>query len=630
MAVFEYLKAIRRRWGVVLACFLVAGMVGYIMSPAEPPEPEGAGYRASLTLIPSPEATSGVNLHLAAHMATGPDVAALAADKLPADFRQAGAGSVSASVISDVGSLLISATDRDQVRAGVLAEAYAAATIQFLQSTTARSFDDALEAARDELASIEDNIADLQRQRADDAGNDLIEAQLRTELTRYEIVFHRVQDLLTADEPPEPLQVLGTAQVSRLDPGGISAPTDRRVRALLAAFLGLILGLALALTVDRLDTRMREREEVEEAFGLPVLAEIPRMNRRTRADHALVTVLQPESTVAEAYRSLRSAITLVTHGHRAANREDPARGGSEIPQVLVVTGSRGDEGKSTTVANLAAAMAETGRSVLVIDCDFRKPEAHLYLDPKPRSGLANLADGDFGEYLDQVVRSTSVRGVDLVTSIKPVKSPAIVVSRLSGLVADARRRADVVLIDSSPLLATSDALDVLQYADAALVTSRVGRTKYGEATRARRILQRADVPLLGVVLTGTAPHRGTPYGQPSRKEVVWSQIANWARNPGPDGHQTKTDHLTAAGEPAYTVGSVERPDYQRDDKMTPEPAATAEAAPEPVAEPASPEPTVPVPADWDETIEIRPPTHRDAAAATGSRRRRPSQFPRSS
>jgi hypothetical protein len=223
-----------------------------------------------------------------------------------------------------------------------------------------------------------------------------------------------------------------------------------------------------------------------------------------------------------------------------------------------------------------------------------------------------------------------VRGVDLVTSIKPVKSPAIVVSRLSGLVADARRRADVVLIDSSPLLATSDALDVLQYADAALVTCRVGRTKYGEATRARRILQRADVPLLGVVLTGTAPHRGTPYGQPSRKEVVLSQIANWARNPGPDGHQTKTDHLTAAGEPAYTVSSVERPDYQRDGKMTPEPAATAEAGPEPVAEPDSPAPTVPVPADWDETIEIRPPTHRDAAAATGSRRHRPSQFPRSS
>lgn len=628
MAIFEYLKALRRRWGVVLACFLVAAATGYILSPATPPEPEGAGYRASLTLIPALDVTTGVNLHLAAHMATGPDVHELAAGQLPADVPPAAPGAIAAFVSPEVGSLIIAATDRDQLRAGILAEAYAAATIEFLQSTTAQSHDDALAAAQDELTSIEENIAEFQRERAEDPTDEVLGAQLETELTRYGIVFHRVQDLLTAEAPPEPLQVLGTAQITRLDPGGFSPPSDRRARALLAGAIGLVLGLALALTVDRLDTRMRERDEVEDAFGLPVLAEIPRMSRRTRADHALVTVLRPESTVAEAYRSLRSAITLVTHGHRSADRPDPGPAHSEIPQVLVVTGARGDEGKSTTVANLAAAMAETGRSVLVIDCDFRKPEAHLYLDPKPRSGLANLADGDFGEYLDQVVRSTSVRGVDLVTSVKPVKSPAAVVSRLSGLIADARRRADVVLIDSSPLLATSDALDVLQYADATLVTCRVGRTKYGEATRARRILQRADVPLLGVVLTGTAPHRGTPYGQPSRKEVVLSQIANWARNPGPDGQRPKTDHLTAAEEPAYTVGSVES-NSPPVDQVAPEPA-TEESAPEPVAEQDRPEPAVPVPADWDETIEIRPPTHRDAAAATAGRRRRPSQSPRPS
>ena len=620
MAAFEYLKALRRRWGVVLACFLVAAAVGFIMSPDEPAELEGAGYRASLTLIPSPEATSGVNLHLAAHLATGPDVAELAGEKLPAGVSQAGSGESSASVSSEVGSLIITATDRDELRAGILVEAYAEATIEFLLSMTAHSHDDALEAARDELTSIEENIADLQRQRADNPGDEVLEAQLNTELTRYGIVFHRVQDLLGADDPPMPLQVLGTASVSQLDPGGIAAPTDPRVRGLLAGGLGLVLGLALALTIDRLDSRMREREEVEDAFGLPVLAEIPRMSRRARADHALVTVLRPDSVEAEAYRSLRSAITFVTHGSRGSDRTEQGHSQSDPPQVLVVTGSAGDEGKSTTVANLAAAMAETGRAVLVIDCDFRKPEAHKYLDPKPRSGLASLSSGVFGEYLDQVVQQTSVHGVELVTSLKPVRNPAAVVSRLSGLIADARNKADIVLIDSSPLLATSDAQDVLQYADAALVTCRLGRTKYGEATRARRILQRADVPLLGVVLTGTAPHHGTPYGQPSRKEALWSHISHWARNPGPDNDRpdwepTQTQHPRLAADAAPKPVPDRASESNRD---APRARAPRDAQDQPAA-------SVSADPDCDETVEFRPPTHSEAATAeqvAAGRRRR--------
>jgi capsular exopolysaccharide synthesis family protein len=231
-----------------------------------------------------------------------------------------------------------------------------------------------------------------------------------------------------------------------------------------------------------------------------------------------------------------------------------------------VTGAEGSQGKSTTVVNLAAAVAETGRSVLVIDCDFRKPEAHKFLDARPGSGLAELVTGDFSGYLDQIVRSTSVPGVDLVTSIEPVRNPTTVVSRLSGLIADARGRADVVLIDSSPLLVTSDAVDVLRYADAALVACRVGRTTYGKATRARRLLQRAEVTLLGVVLTGTAKPRGTPYGQPSRKQALLSKLARWAQ-PDPDPLDTPVDRAAKARR-------VEIPEVLAPDTPSPEiPAA---------------------------------------------------------
>jgi capsular exopolysaccharide synthesis family protein len=533
MAILEFLKTLRRRWLLILGCFILATMVGYIISPEEPAEPVGAGYQASLTLIPSPEVTTGVNLYLAAHLATGPDVARLAAEKLPAGVQPASPGAISATVSAEAGSLVVTVTDRDQTRAGVLAEAYAAATIEFFQASTIQSKDAALEAAEAELEAIEQSIEDLQDQRSDDPGDEVIQARINTEVTRYQIVFQRVQDLLSEEEPPPSLQVLGTAEVTALDPGGIQAPTDRRARALLTGAVGLLLGLGLAITVDRLDTRLRERDEVEDAFGLPVLAEIPVVSRRDRADHALVTALKPDSAAAEAYRSLRSAITLVSQSPRLLDGSTE-QGHQSTPQVLVVTGAEGSQGKSTTVVNLAAAVAETGRSVLVIDCDFRKPEAHLFLDARPGSGLADLVRGDFSGYLDQIVRSTSVRGVDLVTSIEPVRNPTAVVSRLPGIIADARGRADVVLIDSSPLLVTSDAVDVLRYADAALVACRVGKTTYGQAVRARRLLQRADAKLLGVVLTGTAKHRGTPYGQPSRRRVLLSKVLRWIAPPVTD------------------------------------------------------------------------------------------------
>ncbi|MFW6041799.1 MAG: division plane positioning ATPase MipZ [Guyparkeria sp.] len=533
MVIVEYLKVLGRRWRLLLACVLVAAVAGYVFSPDEAEEEAGSGYEASLTLIPSSEGTSSVNLHLAAHLATTPDVANIAAENLPAGIEPSGSGAITAGVSSEAGSLTITATDQDETRAGMLVRAYADATIDFFKQTTVESEDETLEELEEELDEIEESIAQLESELEVDPDNQVLQARLDAEIARYSDVFQHVQDLLDEEEPEAPLEVVGTAQVSELDTG-FSPPSDRRARAGLAGALGLVLGLGLALTVDRMDSRLREREDVEDSFGLPVLSEVPRISRRTRAENALVTVTQPDGAVAEAYRSLRSAITLVAQGRRVRDDAAPNRTPYEVPKVLVVTGAQGDEGKSTTVVNLAAALAETGRSVLVIDCDFRKPEVHHYLNPEPGVGLADLVEANVPGNLDLVSRATSVHRVHLVTSGDSVRQPAAALSRLSGIVAEARDRADVVVVDTSPLLVTSDAQDVLRYADGVLTVCRFARTTYEHAIRARRLLERADVPLLGVVLTGTAPHRGTPYGQPSRRQAAWFKLTRWLKLSGPD------------------------------------------------------------------------------------------------
>ncbi|MFW6033589.1 MAG: division plane positioning ATPase MipZ [bacterium] len=533
MAIVEYLKVVGRRWRLVLACVLVAAVAGFIFSPEEPEEPVGSGYEASLTLIPVDQPTGGVNLHLAAHLATTPDVASIAAGDLPPGVETSGPGAVSARVSAEAGSLIITATAQNRTRAGMLVRAYADATIEFLKQTTVDSEDATREDLEAQLSEIEDEITTLESQQEADPTNPVLQARLEAEVTRYSDIFQRLQDLVNEEEPGDPLEVIGTAQITELD-SGISPPSDRRVRAGLAGALGLVLGLGLALTVDRLDSRLRDREDVEEAFGLPVLAEVPRIGRRARAENALVAVTQPDGAVAEAYRSLRSAITLIAQGRRVRDDATPSRDLYEVLKVLVVTGAQGDEGKSTTVVNLATALAETGRSVLVIDCDFRKPEVHHYLDPEPGIGLADLVEANVQGNLDLVSRATTVRRVHMVASGEGVRQPAAALSRLSGIIAEARKRADAVVVDTSPLLVTSDAQDVLQYADGVLTVCRFARTTYAQAVQARRLLQRADVPLLGVVLTGTAPHRGSPYGQPSRKRAAWSKLTRWLKLAGPD------------------------------------------------------------------------------------------------
>ena len=531
MAPPHYLKIFRRRWRVILACFLIATAVGYILSPEKPAAPKGTGYQASVTLVSAPEVSPPPNLYIAAHLATSPDIAASAAEQLPAEVRPRDDTSITASADPDAGAVTITAIDLDEDSAVALAQAYGEETVQFVSAAAARSREAALEAARKELKASENNLEDLREERPFDPlapVDPVLQAKIDSEIARYTAVRQRVEDLVRAEAGPAPLQVVGTAQVEPLEGGVISAPDDRGVRALLAGVLGLVLGLGVALAVDRLDNRLRERGEVEDAFGLPVLGEIPRISRRKRARHALVTTARPDSPAAEAYRSLRSAITLVSHTTRvdggAASAPDSRQ--SQQAQVLIVTAAHGGEGKSTAVANLAVAFAETGRTVIVIDCDFRKPDAHRFLGVSAGpTGTTNAGfDGDF----DQITRHTAVSHVRLITTRTPVGQPASVLPRLAEVVAEAREHADVVLIDSSPLLVVSEAVDVLQYADAALIACRIGRTTREQAQRARLVLERAEIPVLGVVVTGTAPTRGTPYGRPSRSHAIRTSLTTWA------------------------------------------------------------------------------------------------------
>src|SRR5690554_6216804 len=214
MVIVEYLKILGRRWRLVLACIAIAATAGWVFSPEEPQEPAGSGYAATLTLIPTPQSTDSVNLHLAAHLATTPDVANIAAQNLPPGVAPRGPEAITAGVSAEAGSLTITATDKEQVRAGMLVRAYADATIDFFKQTTMETEDEALEDLQEQLAAIEESIEEIQSEQETDPENRLLEARLEAEVGRYSDVSQQIAELRNGEEPDAPLEVVGTAQIA--------------------------------------------------------------------------------------------------------------------------------------------------------------------------------------------------------------------------------------------------------------------------------------------------------------------------------------------------------------------------------------------------------------------------------
>jgi Mrp family chromosome partitioning ATPase len=288
--------------------------------------------------------------------------------------------------------------------------------------------------------------------------------------------------------PQAPLKTLEPAVASPVETEDIVGPTSRPSRALLLGAFGLILGVGAAFAVERFDNRIRVKPATEDLLGVPVMAEIPPIPPSERG--RLLTGAQPSAFI-EAYRGLRTSVD------RWATQADIHRG---CP-VIVVSSPTGREGTTATVAHLAAALGEIGRSVVVISADLRHPRLHVYFGRACEPGLTDVLRGaPDTRRLADLNLTTTTRGVRLVSSGAPVRNPAPLLDHIGDHLRDARSLGDYVLVDASPLLTTSDGVDLARHADGVLLVVRAGRTSIDAAARSVELLQRLDIPVLGAVL----------------------------------------------------------------------------------------------------------------------------------
>ncbi len=200
----------------------------------------------------------------------------------------------------------------------------------------------------------------------------------------------------------------------------------------------------------------------------------------------LITLTDPRSPISEAYRTLRTNLSF-------SSLDEPIR-------TLVVTSAAPEEGKSTTIANLAVTMAQGGKKTILVDCDLRRPTLHEIFNLPAEPGLTNLLLEDSDQ---QLVHDTEVKGLQVLTSGPLPPNPADLLGsqKIDQIISQLASSADIVLFDAPPVIAVTDATVLGSKVNGVLLVINAGKTRREHAARARELLDRANVRIIGAALT---------------------------------------------------------------------------------------------------------------------------------
>jgi Mrp family chromosome partitioning ATPase len=518
---------LRRWWWIVAGVVVFALAVTYLTlpDPAEDAAAEASSFRATHLLIRNGDAPTQLTFELIALLSQQGDLVNRVSERTGLDATEVQAVEFVPDPVTE--TLSITAIRRTPSEAADLASVYASELVAFLDERTLSTVENDFARITERLAEVQASIDDLQSQLdglgLEDPQRPLLEADLDSLLTEYselrtqERSLAQQRDGATASfvtlEEPAPVPAADGDEL-------LSLPQRPTLRYAIALVVGLVLGLGVVFGYDRFDTKVRTRRQAEEAFGLPVLAELPKRSRRHLATTPLPAYHDPGGVTAEVLRALRLSIQLAPTWHLSSLTRDasgavgtktPVRREAE-PRSIVVTSALTGDGKSTLAANLAVSVAEGGKRVLVVDCDFRRPAVGKLLDVGPGgTGLRELTRVD-ERPLEELAAPTVAPNVAMVRSGSRGVTPPWFMSHAPTLVARCLEMADVVIFDTGPITLTNEASALLPHADTGLVVVRSGKVAIDQARGAVEQLTQVDAHVSGIVLVGSEGRRRYGYG----------------------------------------------------------------------------------------------------------------------
>lgn len=463
------------------------------------------------------------------------------------------AGNVIIDIVRDTQLMVLSVEDPDPQKAVQIANEIAKEFNAQNLNLQANRYSATKQSLQEELTKLQSDISQTQ------ATLDQLKAspdqateqnRLQTLLAQYRNSY---SSLLKSFEDVRLAEAQSTSDLNVVE----EAQTARKVRpntlsnTLLAAFVGLLLAIGLAFLIEYLDDSIKTTEQVEQLSGVSTLGIIARIKGNDLISR-LVTLYQPDSPAAEAYRVLRANIEF-------SEIDNPIR-------TIVVTSSHSGEGKSTTVANLAVAMAQTGKRVILVDTDLRRPSLHRYFQKSNGRGVTTALlepGGSAGEHL----AFSGVENLHLLLSgpLPPNPSELLGSQRMIDLVEELTGLADVILFDSSPLLPVVDPTLMARISDATLIVVHSGVTRAGALKKAKNQLLQSGTRLLGVVLNRVSTSHSTYYYYYHDNYTSGKDVDKGKRRfpflPAKNGHHRESVKLNGNGKgfhetPALSLSST--------------------------------------------------------------------------
>jgi non-specific protein-tyrosine kinase len=418
---------------------------------------------------------------------------------------------IAAKQVGDTNLLEISVEHTDPA----FAQALAAMTAQIFieQKTTQQQarYQEQLAELEALVAELETSIAETQAEIAELGDPNTLSAYGRAELARLESQLSndqtRLNVYLSSTEQfrlamarsGNYLTVFAPANFPRTPVG----PKTMQNTATAGA-AGLVVGLSVVFLLEYLDDRVHNPDDVRRALGVNTLGALPAT--REQENHWIVAE-QPLSPATEAFRSLRTSIQF-------ASLDTPVRS-------LLVTSPLPTEGKSFTAANLAAVMAQGGKSVVLVDTDLRHPTVHKFVGVDKKPGLSDaLLDlkehegvGLEADMVEDLVQRTKLEGLRVVPAGTHVRTPAELLNSqlFRGFLTLLTDCCDMVIIDSPPVMAVTDPVIVSTMVDGVAVVVDAGESRIPVVGQALQRLQEVDAKVLGVVVNRMSGRSGSYY-----------------------------------------------------------------------------------------------------------------------
>jgi capsular exopolysaccharide synthesis family protein len=305
---------------------------------------------------------------------------------------------------------------------------------------------------------------------------------------------------------------------------------NKMATILLAATIGFVLAVAAAYLLEYLDDTLRTPEDVQASLNLTTIGIIPQVSEQ---EAGIVMMGDNRSPVRESYRVLRTNLQFA-----AVDRP---------LDILLVTSAAPSEGKSMTAANLGAAIAQTGRRVILVDTDLHRPRQHRLFKVRNSVGVTTGLLED-QPTIDDILQETSVPGLRLLTSGPLPPNPAELLgsARMRSLLTALKAEADVVVLDSPPISALSDAAVLSTQADGVVMVLEAGKTRRPFAQRALEALNRVNAHVVGAVLN-RVPTRGFGYYYYSDYHYQYDDPDARRRDDGRDDGRSQGDGTAPRG-----------------------------------------------------------------------------------